>query len=106
MCGLCGMLGGREHWADAAPAVGAPAGAGRRARLERVRLVNRVLAHYGLRLDDWQASAFLLSSRTGHTEIVGDLAALWPAAQRMTGRRLDPLDPALLDALDREALDG
>jgi hypothetical protein len=106
MCGLCGILGGREHWADAAPAVGETAGAGRRARFERVRLVNRVLAYYGLRLDDWQASAFLLSNRTGHTAIVGDLAALWPAAQRMIGRRLDPLDPALLDALDPEARHG
>jgi hypothetical protein len=27
--------------------------------------------------------------------LVQDLGSLWPAAQRLTGRPLDPLDPAL-----------
>lgn len=99
MCGLCGVLAGGEHWADSASAAPALGAERRRQRFARVRLINQVLRHYALRLDDWQGDSFLLSNRTGRTEIVADLQALWSAAARMTGRRLDPLDPALIDAL-------
>ncbi len=101
MCGLCGILGGSAHWADAVPSVERGA-TRRRERLDRVRLVNDVLRPFALRLHDWQGSAFLLSNRTGRTEIVDDLAALWSAAARMTGRVLDPLDPALIGALESD----
>ncbi len=101
MCGLCGILGSGEHWSDGA--AGTPDAEDRsrrrRERLERARLVNRVLAHYGLRLDDWQGTSFLLTSRTGRTEMVDNLSALWLAAGKMTSRRLDPLDPALVASL-------
>ncbi len=100
MCGLCGILGGGEHWADRTPGAAERGLTRRRERLDRVRLVNKVLRHYALHLDDWQGSSFLLRSRTGRTEIVDNLAALWPAAARMAGRRLDPLDPALIAELE------
>jgi hypothetical protein len=64
-----------------------------------VELVNRVLDHAGLRLDDWSGSVYVLRDRKGRSEIVADLASLWSAAERMAGRRLDPLDPALLETL-------
>ena len=98
MCGLCGILGAGEHWTDR-PGERA---AQRRERLERVRLVNAVLRHYGLRIEDWQGSVFLLTSRTGRTEIVDSLGALWPVAARLAGRRLDPLDETLVAALERQ----
>jgi len=44
----------------------------------------------------------VLSSRTGRSEIVDDLAHLWLAAERMLGHACDPLDPALIDKLERE----
>ncbi len=98
MCGLCGILGRGEHWAERP--TGDEGSTRRRQRLERVRLINRVLGHYGLRVDDWQGTSMILSSRTGASEIVDDLAALWPAAARLVGRRLDPLDPALVARLE------
>jgi hypothetical protein len=97
MCGLCGILGAGEHWTDR-PGERA---ARRRERLERVRLVNAVLRHYGLKLEDWQGSSFLLTSRTGRMEIVDSLGALWPMAMRLAGRRLDPLDATLVAALEQ-----
>ncbi|MCI0634413.1 MAG: hypothetical protein L0206_10945 [Actinobacteria bacterium] len=90
MCALCGVLMS-EHWAES--------GGGRRPRLARVALANRVLDHAGLRLTDWSGSVYVLRDRKGRTEIVADLGFLWVAAARMTGRPLDPLDPALLDTL-------
>jgi hypothetical protein len=104
MCALCGVLGGTEHWADAHARPGAftrntSPMARRRERARRVVAANRILKHAQLTLADWQGTAFLLSTRTGKSEIVDSLAHLWVAAERLTGRPLDPLDPALIDRL-------
>ena len=104
MCGLCGLLGGGAQWTDgAALRLGADAPTRRRERLERAARLNRVLAHYALQASDWQGSAYLLSTRTGRTEVVEDLGQLWHAAERLLGRPLDPLDPALLRRLEAGA---
>jgi hypothetical protein len=106
MCGLCGALGGSDHWADAAARVGVfnPAEAPvlrRRERARRVDAANRVLALQGLVLADWQGSAYVLSTRTGKTEIVADLGHLWAAAETLSGQACDPLSSELLDRLER-----
>jgi hypothetical protein len=101
MCGLCGVLGGDGHWTEGSAGHG-PEDAGRtrrHERLNRAKLVNRVLGRFALRLDDWQGSAFVLTSGTGKREIVDNLSALWRAAEAMSGRRFDPLDPELLAGL-------
>ncbi|PYN62424.1 MAG: hypothetical protein DMD92_02915 [Candidatus Rokuibacteriota bacterium] len=107
MCGLCGVLGSEAHWTDAAgpdrPSGVPPVGSTRRQeRLHRVRLANKVLKHYGLMLADWDGACFVLRSRTGRSAIVQHLAALWPVAERMSRRRCDPLDPALIAAVEHE----
>jgi hypothetical protein len=105
MCALCGVLGGSQHWTDAAPRPGVftrntDALERRRERALRLSYANRILALYGLRLADWQGSQFVLSSATGKTEMVEDLAHLWTAAERLTGRLCDPLDPRIVAALE------
>jgi len=90
MCALCGALAS-EHWAEA--------GGGRRARVFRVRLVNRVLGQFGLRLDDWGGRIYLLRDLKGRSAVVSDLGSLWVEAERLAGRPLDPLDPELVRAL-------
>jgi hypothetical protein len=89
VCALCGVLLS-DHWAEAD---------GRRGRALRVALVNRVLAHYGLSLRDWSGRTYVLRDRKGRSAIVADLGALWAEAERLAGRRLDPLDPELVAAL-------
>jgi hypothetical protein len=89
MCGMCGLLGGGNHWSNTIPPVkGANA---RRQRLIHVALANRVLASYRLRLDDFHGQSFILSSPTGASELVGDVAQVWRVAEEMLGRTLDPL---------------
>jgi hypothetical protein len=105
MCGLCGVFGAEAHWTDA---TGPDAGSidtvsGRTRRQERryrVALANKVLGHYGLTLGDWDGNYFILANRTGRSEIVDHLAAVWPVAERMAGRPCDPLDPALIAAVE------
>jgi hypothetical protein len=105
MCALCGVLGGSDHWADAAARPGvftrvADPLERRRERARRVAATNRILAHYAMNLADWQGSAFVLTTATGKTEMVDNLSHLWSVAERLSGRALDPLDPALLSRLD------
>jgi hypothetical protein len=90
MCSLCGVMS-KEHWADRDD--------DRRTRVFRVRALGRVLDHYGLVVEAWGAGTYVLRDRKGGTALVGDLAALWAEGERLAGRPLDPLDPALLAAL-------
>jgi D-aminopeptidase len=95
------MLGSETHWTDA----GSPASEGehaqvrRRERQLRVACLNRVLRAFACTVSDWQSSAYLVSTFTGKTEIVENLAQLWPAVERVSGRRVDPLAADLLDRL-------
>jgi hypothetical protein len=107
MCALCGVLGGAEHWTAAAarPGIFTPntdAASGRRERIGQVTAANAVLKHYRVSLADWQGTAFILSTATGKTEIVDNLGHLWAAAERLTGRLCDPLDAALITAMEGE----
>lgn len=103
MCGLCGLFEGETHWTEAAGNASQPL---RQARLRRVALANRVLQHYRLKLGDWQGSKYLLSSPTGIVEIIDNVGALWPAAEKILKRPCDPLDPELLSSLEPGAQDG
>jgi hypothetical protein len=97
MCGLCGTFGVAEHWSDS---TGATAARSRRAeRQHRVKVANAVLGLYGLRLSEW-GSRFTLTSRTGRSAVVDGFGSVWPAAERLSGRSCDPLDPALLARLE------
>lgn len=90
MCSLCNVLG-NEHWAEL--------DGGRRSRVFRVALLNRVLGHYGLSLGDWSGRIYVLRDRKGRSAVVNDLGSLWVEAERLAGGPLDPLDPELLAAL-------
>jgi hypothetical protein len=114
MCILCGEFVTQHHWTEkhADDKVRASIDAGakdenrrnrRRERVRRAALANEVLRHYGLKVSDWSGTKYVLRDGKGRSELVQDLGSLWPAAQRLAGRPLDPLDPALHAAL-REAL--
>ncbi len=105
MCSLCGVIGGNEHWTDAAARPGVFTRNverldRRRERARRVAAANRVLAAFDMSLSDWQGSAFVLATRTGKSEMIEDLGHLWPAAERLSGRPCDPLDEALIARME------
>jgi hypothetical protein len=50
----------------------------------------------------WQGTAFVLSTATGKSEIVDNLAHLWMAAERLLGRPCNPLDEELIALMERE----
>jgi hypothetical protein len=104
MCALCGVLGGKGHWSEAAAAAAVfasrtePQTRGRE-RQARTRLLNTALKYYGVVVKDWSGSSYLLTNRTGRTAIVDNIADVWPAAERLAGRTIDPLDEHYLATL-------
>ena len=94
MCVLCSQLM-TSHWAEA--------GGDMRERIERVKLLNTVLAHWQLRLDDWGNRVYVMRNWKGTGKPVPDLGRVWIIAEELNGGPLDPLDPALVARLEAAA---
>ena len=107
MCGLCGILGGKQHWTDSsanADTFGERSGSHtqRRERIERTELVGRVLKYYRLGLKDWAGASYMLNSGTGKTVLVDNLSQMWSEAETMINGECDPLDEDLIAHLSGE----
>jgi hypothetical protein len=101
MCVLWYELAPEDHWADATPGA-EPSGAARSARHRRRRLLAAVLAPYGLTVSDpGTGPHWVIGNHKGAAEVAAGLPAIWQAADRLSSRPVDVLDPTLLDALGR-----
>ncbi|WP_139521663.1 hypothetical protein [Helicobacter pylori] len=118
MCVLCGELISSFHWTDGTDGSGSyenenlkgqnalisaneNARERKRARLKRVRLLNQILAFYGLKINDWQGAKFVLCDKKGQSVIVNDLGDLWDKAQNLAKKKMDVLDSHLLAFLNQ-----
>ncbi len=119
MCVLCGELISSFHWSDenygsdsyeidenlkepnALISTNENARERKRARLKRVRLLNQILAFYGLKINDWQGAKFVLCDKKGQSVIVNDLGDLWGKAQNLAKKEMDALDSHLLAFLNQ-----
>ncbi|MFP6135107.1 hypothetical protein ACLGAR_00025 [Helicobacter pylori] len=119
MCVLCGELISSFHWTDGIDGSGnyenenlkgqnalistnENARERKRARLKRVRLLNQILAFYGLKINDWQGAKFVLCDKKGQSVIVNDLGDLWGKAQKLAKKEMDALDSNLLAFLNQQ----
>ncbi|MCQ2892119.1 hypothetical protein JT244_02170 [Helicobacter pylori] len=119
MCVLCGELISSFHWSDenygsdsyeideglkelnALISANENARERKRARLKRVRLLNQILAFYGLKINDWQGAKFVLCDKKGQSVMVNDLGDLWDKAQNLAKKEMDALDSHLLAFLNQ-----
>ncbi|GAA7285983.1 hypothetical protein HpRN126_07830 [Helicobacter pylori] len=119
MCVLCGELISSFHWSDenygsdsyeinenlkepnALISANENARERKRARLKRVGLLNQILAFYGLKINDWQGTKFVLCDKKGQSVIVNDLGDLWDKAQNLAKKEMDALDSNLLAFLNQ-----
>ncbi|MCQ2776882.1 hypothetical protein JT138_00650 [Helicobacter pylori] len=116
MCVLCGELISSFHWTDGSDSheigenlkgqnalisTNENARERKRARLKRVRLLNQILAFYGLKINDWQGAKFVLCDKKGQSVMVNDLGDLWDKAQNLAKKEMDVLDSHLLVFLNQ-----
>ncbi|WP_100948931.1 hypothetical protein [Helicobacter pylori] len=118
MCVLCGELISSFHWTDGSDGSGSyenenlkgqnalistneNARERKRVRLKRVRLLNQILAFYGLKINDWQGTKFVLCDKKGQSVMVNDLGDLWDKAQNLAKKEMDALDSNLLAFLNQ-----
>ena len=92
MCALCGVL--LDSTGPSRTAAGA-------ARVFRVQLVEQGARSLRAAAERLGRTVYVLRDRKGASAVVDDLASLWVEAERLAGRPLDPLDPALVAALGR-----
>ncbi|MCQ2642849.1 hypothetical protein JT099_00440 [Helicobacter pylori] len=119
MCVLCGELISSFHWSDenygsdsyeidenlkepnTLISANENARERKRARLKRVGLLNQILAFYGLKINDWQGTKFVLCDQKGQSVMVNDLGDLWGKAQNLAKKKMDALDSNLLAFLNQ-----
>jgi hypothetical protein len=101
MCVLCYELAPEDHWTDDV-SDGEATDVPGRPRYRRTRILSAVLAHYGLTVSDPGSGPHcVIADRKGSAEVVAGLPAVWQAAERLSSREIDVLDPDLLAALAR-----
>lgn len=96
MCGLCGLIGEDAHWSDPLE----KSLPGRRERLRRIASINQVVAPFRLKVSDVQGASYLVQGATGKQGLASGLEQLWQVAEEIVSRKLDPLDPRILDHLE------
>lgn len=105
MCSLCGILGCDDHWSSAVRRPGVYSRnddrlSRRREAARRLAIANKVLHTRRMKVEDFHGTSYVLRGATGATTVFEALAHLWPEAEALSGRPFDPLDPALLAALE------
>src|SRR5262245_3596935 len=106
VCILCGQLIADIDWTERRfDSSHVESGVGertrRQARARRAKIVRMVLGHYGLEFhDDWSATTYVVANKKGASELARNIGEVWPKAELLTGRLLDPLDPELVAALE------
>lgn len=104
MCGLCGLIGG-VHWSEVHNQGGVFGKAELTPRAEmghRIRWLNRMTAPASVSVRNSGGSGYTVATATGKTAPAGSLPEIWVAVERLTGSRIDPLDPDYLAALERD----
>jgi hypothetical protein len=105
MCEVCAIFGAGEHWSDFGrmrderyPFDGIQHYRDERKR--RIQLLNLVLKEVDVSCEDWDGEALMLYDKAGRSKIALTLNDVWPAAESLSGRCIDPLDPSFMRGAD------
>lgn len=97
MCEVCAIFGAGEHWSDFGRARNAvfpfeDIKFYRTERARRLALIGRIVAPAGLGVEDWDGEVAAVHDAAGRSVLCPTLGDIWPAAERLSGRVIDPLD--------------
>ena len=104
MCEVCAIFGAGEHWSDFGrlrderfPFADIQHTRGQRKR--RIALLNRLLSTLGLSCEEWDGESLVILDGRGRSNLAPTLSDVWSAAERLSGRSIDPLDPVFLETV-------
>lgn len=99
MCGFCGIWGAKSHWSlkSSNPRIFAVQSISERMRErhEQSVVLNSILRGFHLEVRDWGGTQWIVEHVSNGTEIVDSIAALWPAAEKLARRKIDPLNASI-----------
>ena len=100
MCEVCAIFGAGEHWSDFGRMRDERFPFDdiqhyRAERRRRIALLNKLLERHGVTCEDWDGEALAVVDGIGRSKLAPTLNDVWPAVEALSGRRVDPLDPAL-----------
>ncbi|WP_188008638.1 hypothetical protein [Grimontia hollisae] len=96
MCGLCGMFGQEEHWLVTQTTNTSERNVRLRLRYERIKIINRWLIPFNIKVSDVHGASYLLCSPTGKQTLVSNVTELWMNAELLSGKTIDPLNISYL----------
>ncbi|HEX4764870.1 MAG TPA: hypothetical protein VH414_01200 [Lichenihabitans sp.] len=104
MCEVCAIFGAGEHWSDFGRLRDeqfpfADIQHTRAQRKRRIALLNRLLSTLGLSCEEWDGESLVILDGRGRSNLAPTLSDVWSAAERLSGRAIDPLDPVFLEAV-------
>ena len=98
MCEVCAIFGAGEHWSDFGRVRDERFPFDdiqhyRDERKRRIGLLNLLLTEVDVSCEDWDGEALMLFDKDGRSKLAPTLNDVWPAAEYLSGRLFDPLDP-------------
>ena len=74
----------------------------RKTRWDKVRMTNEIMNFYGLSVSE-RPGGYMISNRKGRSVLCKDFGEIWSNVEKLQGKKVDPLDPALIDYLNTRA---
>lgn len=103
MCMACGQMFSNIHWSDRLKTDEKGFVDQRvlhRTRQMKVSISNKILGYYGLSVRQRAGGGYSVLNKTGRTILCKDFGDLWPQAEALCGKTVDPLDPDFLKYLE------
>lgn len=99
---MCGLWGAQDHWSDPArlPSRARQPESSLRNRMAQAATISQFTRMVGVSVRDWCQSSWVVENTAGVTEIVSTLPDVWLAAERLGGRRVDPLALPFIQAFE------
>ncbi|WP_193727710.1 hypothetical protein [Paraburkholderia franconis] len=67
-------------------------------RAEQAKTLSKVAATLHVNITDWSGSSWTVQGPSGSTEVVETLPQVWESIERVSGRKLEPLSDAIINA--------
>ena len=93
----------RIHWSDVKKTDAGgfvDQGEWRRSRIRKIEYTNAILQYYGFKASVRTGGGYMVSNRTGRTDMCMDFGEIWQKVQTMSGITVDPLDEGLIQYLE------